>query len=581
MPKQNAPWLALSAALLVAGCGGAPAGSRSTFVDREPLPPDTLTVPTDEIGIYGGRFVIGATSPPKTFNGMMSNETPSSDVTERLFVGLAAYDNEHQTDTPMIAKSWDTSPDGLVWTFHLRRGARFSDGHPLTAEDVLFSFAITAPDSYTVVMRAPRPHALLVAAVSSVPIMPKHVLERAFESGGFARAYHTGTPPDSIVTSGPWRIAQVVPGEKVVLTRNAFWFGVDARGRRMPYLDQLVFLMVPDQNTAALKFKAGDLDALDNVKPEDYRTYEDGQKAGHYRLYDLGPSLNTACLWFNLNRVREARPGHRVGEPWVGATRFAWFDDARFRRAISMAIDRDAIIRSVFFGEGLKNWATMTAASKEWFDPTIVGADHDPEGARRLLAEIGFKDTDGDGVLEDGRGHPVSFTLKTNGDNVTRVQKLNFIKDDLARVGIRCVPQPTELRALVSNLREDYDYEAALLGFGSAVPPDPGMGGNIYRSRGLTHFWNILQSRPATPAEARMDALFDDVVGSTDLAVRKRAYGEIARLWNDQTFTIWLPVQKIKVPVREAFGNVHPTVIPHRVLWNIERVFARHPASTA
>jgi ABC-type transport system substrate-binding protein len=132
----------LAVAGVLAGCAGPSARSGSGFVDRVPLPPDTMTVPADEIGVYGGRFVIAETSPPKTFNAIMSNETASSDITERLFVGLATFDNATQSDMPMLAKSWDVSPDGLTWTFHLRRGARFSDGHPITSADVLFSFEV-------------------------------------------------------------------------------------------------------------------------------------------------------------------------------------------------------------------------------------------------------------------------------------------------------------------------------------------------------------------------------------------------------------------------------------------------------
>jgi peptide/nickel transport system substrate-binding protein len=279
--------------------------------------------------------------------------------------------------------------------------------------------------------------------------------------------------------------------------------------------------------------------------------------------------------------VREPRAGRRAGEPWVSPVKYAWFNDARFRRAVSMAIDRDAIIHSVFFGDGMKNWALMTAAARDWYDPAFTGPDHDPDGARKLLAEMGLRDGNGDGVLEDRGGNPVSFTIKTNADNVMRVQMMNFIKDDLARVGIRCLPQPLEMRALITNLREDFQYEAILLGLGSSVPPDPGMGANVFRSSGLTHFWNMAQRRPATAAEAEMDRLVEENLAAATMEERKRTYEALARIWNEQAFTIWLPVLRVKIPVREGFGNVRPTVIPHRVLWNIDQVFARKPSRQA
>src|SRR5205085_2496964 len=209
--------------------------------------------------------------------------------TNILYAGIAEFDNATFENYGQLAKSWESSPDGLTWTFHLRRGAAFSDGHPLTSEDVLFSFdvcyddslhpsiqdlikidgkrfEVTAPDSYTVVVKIPKPYALIVPALGSVKIMPKHILERAFRSGGFAAAYSVSTNPDSIVSSGAWRLKQYVPGEKTVLARNPYWFAVDQNGHRLPYLDELVFLIVPDQDAADLKFRGGEVDGIDDVK---------------------------------------------------------------------------------------------------------------------------------------------------------------------------------------------------------------------------------------------------------------------------------------------------------------------------
>jgi peptide/nickel transport system substrate-binding protein len=239
------------------------------------------------------------------------------------------------------------------------------------------------------------------------------------------------------------------------------------------------------------------------------------------------------------------------------------------------------MIRSIFFGQARKNWATLTAGVPAWFDPSLTGPDYDPDGARRLLAEIGMKDRNGDGVVEDASGHPVKFTLKTNGDNQNRVQMANFIRDDLARVGIACTPQPLEMNSLLTNQRTDFQYDALLLGISSGTPPDPAMAPNVYRSRGTTHFWNMEQPSPETPAEARMDTLIEQIMTRLDPAERRQAYAEITRIWNDQAFTIWLPIPIIQVPVRNTFGNVHPTILAHRLLWNVDRVFARPPARRA
>ena len=305
------------------------------------------------------------------------------------------------------------------------------------------------------------------------------MVEAAFRSGNFAAIYNVSTPPNQIVTSGPWKVEQYVPGEKTVLTRNPYWFGVDKAGKRLPYLNELVFLVVPDQDAADLKFRAGELDALDNIKPENYRYYEDNQAKGNYTLYDLGPENNSRFFWFNLNKVQpplkgeSLPPGRRVGDSYVEPAKYALFSNRVFRRAVSMAIDREAIIRSVFYGEGSKSWSISGPSNREWHTPGLVHDDYDVAEAKRLLASIGLKDANGDGLLEDAKGAPVAFQLKTNADNVMRVATANFIKDDLAKVGIRVTLTPMDFNSVITNLRNDLQYEAILLGSQSGVPPAP------------------------------------------------------------------------------------------------------------
>jgi peptide/nickel transport system substrate-binding protein len=597
--RLNLLVLVALAAIAAAGCNrrAAPAAE---YKDAVPLPAEPLVYNVPTIGRYGGRFVFGETSNPKTFNALMANEQSSTDITGRLFFALVDFDNISQKTSAGLAKSWDTASDGLTWTFHLRKDARFSDGHPITSEDVLFDFRIvydevlhpsvqdllklngtpfdiSAPDPFTVVVKTPSPIATLLNAVGSVPIMPKHVLEAPFKDGTFASAYNVSTPPDKIVTSGPWRVTQYVPGEKTVLGRNPYWFGVDQEGHRLPYLNELVFVTVPDQDALDLKFRSGELHGLDNAKPENYRWYQDHQQEGNFTLYDIGPDINTNFFWFNLNKVQKPTPGRRPGDPFVDAVKYAWFKNPVFRRAVSMAIDRDAMIPSIFFGQGYKNFSLATDANKVWHNPDLVHDDYDIEGSKKLFASLGWKDTNGDGVLEDGQGHPISFTMKTNSDNVLRIGMANFIKDDLAKVGIKLTLVPVDFNTLIVNLRNDFDYDAILLGLQSGVPPDPSQMQNVWRSRGLTHEWFINQQKPDTPEEARIDRLMDVIVTNLDPAERKKAYKEVETIANQQAWMIWLPIRRQKLPISNRFGNLQPSVLPHRILWNIDRVFVKGP----
>ena len=585
---------------MTAACSGSSGRTETQAAlvrEQKPLPAEPRVEQLDSVGSYGGRFVLGQTSGPKTFNAMMASETSSTDITGNLFIGLADFDNETQTDKPSLAKSWEVGPDGLTWTFHLRKGAAFSDGHAITSADVLFSFEVayddkvhpsvqdllitngqrwkvSAPDASTFVITLPAPSAMLVPTAGSVKIMPKHVLEAPFRAGAFASAYGVNTPPSQLVTSGAWRLKQYAPGEKTVLEPNPYWFGVDQKQQRLPYLDELVFLEVPDQDAADLKFRAGQIDGLDNVKPENYQWYAENQQQNNYTLYDLGPALASNFFWFNLNTVKKADKG-TVGAPVIDAVKYAWFSNATFRRAVSMAVDRDAMIPSIFFGDAVKNWSTSSPGSKRWYTPEVVKYDFNLDESKRLLASLGWKDTNGDGVLEDTAGQTVSFTMKTNSDNKTRVGMANFIRDDLAKVGIKVTLVPVDFNTLITNLRDDFQYDTILLGLQSGVPPDPAMGQNVWRSSGRSHNWNISQRTPETPQEARIDALMDTLVASSDYTVRKTAWTEVQNIVNEQAWMIWLPTIKAKLPLRNRFGNAKPSVIPHRLIWNIDTVFVK------
>ena len=589
--------LFLAALTIAPGCRRR-AAAVSEYNDPHPLPEEPKIVTVKSVGRHGARFVLGQTGNPRTFNALMSNESSSSDITNLTFSSLTHYNNATQEIEPGLAKSWEVAPDGVTWTFHLRKGAKFSDGHPITAQDVLFSFQValdptvhpsvqdllkmgnkfyevSAPDDYTLVIKTPGPNAVAVSTISAVRIMPKHILEGPFKAGNFAAAYNVSTPPDQVVTSGAWRVVQHVPGEKTVLGRNPYWYEIDQQKQRLPYLDEVIFLSVPDQDAADLKFRAGELHGLERVKPENYRWYSDNQNKGNFTLHDIGPDLNTNFFWFNLNTVKKAGGGQKPGDPVISPVKYEWFRHPQFRRAVSMAIDRQAMIPSVFFGEGHKNWAIATPANKLWHSPDLVRHDYNPDEAKKLLAGLGFKDGNGDGVLEDPRGNPVSFTLKTNSDNTLRVALGNFVRDDLAKVGIKVALTPVEFNTLITNIRADHQYDAILLGLQSGIPPDPGMMQNVYRSSGMTHFWNMAQPKPETAEEARIDVLMDEIVTALDPAVRKRAYKEVESIVNEQAWFIWLPIANQKLPVSNRFGNVQPSILSHRILWNVETVYMK------
>ena len=341
-PIPRAPCVLCAVIAIISyGCGTPTA---SSYHDALPPPEDPLVM-EGEAGRYGGRFVVVGTGPPNSFNPLMSSGVPSLELGEQIFVRLTRRDGVSQQLVPLLAKSWDASSDGRTWTFHLRRGVNFSDGHPLTAEDVVFSFdaiydervvapmrsrlatkgtawKVTAPDAYTVAIATTEPSAIVPELVSDVLIIPKHVLEPALRDGTLTTAYALSAPPEKLVTSGPWQVKSFTARDRTVLVRNPYWFGVDAAGHRLPYLDELVIVDTADQHAAHLKFEAGEVDALPLALPENFGWYETHQRDGQFTLYELGPSPAIQFFWFNLNRVRRAAPGKPVGAPQVDPRKY-------------------------------------------------------------------------------------------------------------------------------------------------------------------------------------------------------------------------------------------------------------------
>jgi ABC-type transport system substrate-binding protein len=152
---------------------------------------------------------------------------------------------------------------------------------------------------------------------------------------------------------------------------------------------------------------------------------------------------------------------------------------------------------------------------------------------------------------------------------------VNLIRDDLSRVGIRATLTPVDFNTILTRYRSDFQYDACLLGSGSAVPADPGMGQSMWMSSGSTHYWHVRSPKPGTPEEARVDELMQRLVYTRDVDARRAAWHELMQIVNDQCWFVWLPIMDLKLPVRAKFGNVAPSPMPHRILWNSERLFVK------
>lgn len=589
MRVSAATMFGLAIALCAWGCSNDAPGPKSSYVDQLP-PPDEPLVSTGEVGRYGGRFVIAGTTAPQTFNPITATTLYSMEVNDRMFVHLVGYRLDSQQDAPALATRWECADDGTACTFYLRHGALFSDGHPITADDVLFSAGVvlnpsvtardremlqldgralvfSAPDAYTVVVQSPRPHGSLLAMLDALFILPKHVLQAAVDNGTFDSAYGVNTPPDQLVTSGPWRLKQYVGNDRVVLARNPYWFGVDKAGHRLPYLDELVFLIVPDLDAMDLKFRSGEIDAMgiSLVKPANYQWYEQHAAEGHFKVFDLGTELGPRFIQFNLSDPKSARSS--------GTARREWLRDPLFRQAVSLAIDRDAMIASVLYGEGSKYWSYATPGDKRWALADVSHFDHNPAEARRLLSSIGMVDRNADGMFEDASGRPVTFTLKTTANNESRMAMANFIRDDLAKVGIKVTLVGMEFNALMSNLTDDFNYDAILLGR-AVRRPDPSFGAIFYRQT----FRRWAPAEASAPETVKAEQLIDRILSEPNPSRRMDAWRELHGIVNEQAWVLWVPAQNLKAPIRDRFANVRPSVViggATSIVWNADEFFVK------
>jgi peptide/nickel transport system substrate-binding protein len=552
---------------------------------------EELLVTSGQVGRYGGRLVVTERSEPKTLNPIVAADSASREVIQRMTADLIHINRESQRTEPALAKSWEVSRDGLRYTLDLRRGVKFSDGQPFDADDVVFSFevyldekvhspqrdllvvgeapiAVRKLDAHTVEFRLAKPYAAAERLFDGVAILPRHSLEKSYLQGTLNSAWGLTTPPDQIAGLGPFRLKKYVPGERLVLERNPYYWKADRSGNREPYLNELDFLFVPSQDAQALRFQAGESDVASRLSAEDYAVLERSSQAQGYRLYDLGPGLEYNFLFFNLNDLSAKGPVEI-------ARRQAWFEDVKFRQAVSAAIDREAIVRLVYQGRGVPLWGPVTPGNKIWLNTGIPRPPASPATARHLLQSAGFS-WKGDGSLVDAKGAPVEFSIITSAGNSERTQMATMIQNDLSQLGISVHVLPLEFRALLDRVFRTHDYEACILGLGDTdVDPNPEM--NIWLSSGGTHVWNPGQSRPATAWEAEMDSLMREQLSTLDFSKRKRLYDRVQELVATSLPVICIAGPDILVGAKSGLGNFRPAILDHYTLWNIEELYWRDP----
>ena len=548
-----------------------------------------------EVGRAGGQLVVVERAEPRTLNPVVAIDSASKDVVWRMMGDLIHIDRETQQSEPALAKSWKVSPDGRRFTLSLRRGGHFSNGDPFDADDVLFSFqvyldekvaspqrdllivggkpiAVRKVDQLTVQVDMAEPYAVAERLFDGIAMLPRHVLEAAYKEGHLTDAWALGSPPQAFAGLGPFRFKEHLPGQRITLERNPYYWKTDRAGNHLPYLERLVFLFVPSEDAQAVRFQSGEADVTTRLSATNFDVLLRDQGNRNYELIDRGPGLDYTFLFFNQNNLGEKGPA-------AVARKQEWFRQLPFRQAVSLAIDREGIVRLVYRGRATPLWGHVPPGNKLWVNRSLPKPARSIERARQLLQTAGFS-WNGDGTLVDKAAQPVEFTILTNTGNTERMQIATIIQDDLKQLGMRVGVVTLEQRVLVDRLLTTKDYEACVLGLGGG-DGDPYSEMSVWLSSGGTHLWNPGQAEPATAWEAEMDMLMRRQLGVRDVQLRKKLYDRVQELVAQNLPIISLVSPSVLAGATKGLGNLRPTIFDHHALWNVEELFWRGRPSGA
>lgn len=545
------------------------------------------------IGKPGGTLVARLTSPPKTFNFLLAADEPSLSVSFFLLNSrLVELDHDTQLYVGGLAESWKRADDGKTIDLTLREGLKFSDGQPLTSEDVAFTvralydertasplfrdaltiggkeLGITVVDARRLRVLFPETVASPESYLYNISVLPRHILEADFQQGKLKDSWSVNSDTGRIVTTGAFTVQSSTPGERVVLQRNPHYWKRDKDGGALPYLDTLTLVVVGDANNTFAQLGQSSIDIADRIRTTDYASLRTSQ--GTVRGFDLGPGLSIDHIWFNLNT------GVRNGQPIVSPNKSAWFGDVRFRRAVAHAIDRETISRSTLQGLATPLYGLVSPANRVWAASDLPRPEYNLEKAKALLQEAGFalRGSAEAPELFDGKGNRVEWTLIVPVENEPRKLTAAVVQEDLAKLGMKVQVAPLEFQALSERWTKSFDYDAILLGV-SLTDPEPSSYNNFLLSNSASHQWYPKQSQPASQWEARIDELTNAQAHETDQQRRLALFREIQSIMAEQLPAIPIVARHVISAANTRIGNYRPSNILPFSLWNADELFVK------
>lgn len=366
-----------------------------------------------------------------------------------------------------------TMPDGSEARVDIRRidGRRFAFHFPRIVADPLLS--------------------------TNMDFGPRHIYEPAKRAGGVQgvrEVFKVDSDPQAIPSLGEWFLTEYTPGQRLVYKRNPDYWRKDANGLSVPYYEEIITRIIPDENTRFLLFKEGQTEAYSS-RPEDLDELVNRQNPP-YTVFNAEGSLGAAYWTFNQNPKNQDKP------------QYEWFTQKEFRQAMSCLLNRDRIISQVYRGLAEPK-LNFFPEPNPYYNPALrFQYLYDPQRAEALLASIGIK-RDGQGIMRDGQNRPIEFDLMIRSESTINGDIASIIMDELSQAGIKVNIRVLDFQKQVEQLFSTFDWDATLIGLsGSNIFPS--QGSNVWPSSGNLHFWNPLQKRPATEWEARLDHLYNE-----------------------------------------------------------------------
>lgn len=494
---------------------------------------------------YGDTFIEASIGDASTLLPVLASDSSSSDINSLIYNGLVRY-NKNLIIEGELAESWDISADNLTITFHLRHDVKWQDGAPFTSADVKFNYElyidpktptayaeafkqvtrVETPDPYTFVVHYAEPYAPALISWAT-PVHPRHLLEgRDITKSPLAR---------KPVGTGPYKLVEWQSGEKIVLESNPDYFA------GQPYIKRVVYRIIPDISTQFLELQTGSLDFM-GLSPLQFDRQTD--TFAFRRLYNKFSYLNFGYTYL----------GYNLRKPM--------FQDRRVRQALSYAINKQEIIDGVLLGYGVA--ATGPYKPDSWvYNRQVPRYDYNPEKARALLAEAGWTDSDGDGVL-DKDGRDFSFVIVTNQGNDLRAKTGEIIQRRFQEVGVKVKLRVIEWATFLKEFINPGNFDATILGWSGGPEPDQ---------------YNIWHSSKTGPRQlnfigfknAEVDQLLEKGRRVFDQQQRKVYYDHFQQILAEEQPYTFLYVPEALPAVSKRFRRVEPA--PAGIKYNFTQWF--------